>query len=402
VPKFAAHVNFLTKDCTQNSDCNDGIFCNGEEVCNAGTGKCTFGPSVICNDGLACTDDICNEAAGMCEYPVKTCSEPGATGQCSEPAGCEYIYGATLETWTGIGGTAISNLMTATNNLSTPPNSSVRLGSILESPTNQADNYGQRIKGWLVAPETGLYTFWIASDDEGQLYLSTDDNPANKVQIANVPGWSNSREWAKFPDNQQSAQISLVAGRAYYLEALMKEGGGGDNLALAWAYGTQAQQVIPADQMRMEQPQTATPTNAPTAQPTFPPPTATPTTAPPTNAPTNAPTGLPTTGTPTNSPTTATPTNQPTPQPTALCDDILDKTICQGTNGRCEWINGKNSGCFDSGGPTPPGPTPPSPTPPSPTPPSPPCTCSTVTDNTACNDCGNCSWSGKDKICADL
>jgi len=304
---------------------------------------------VTCDDGLACTDDICNEAAGMCEYPTKTCSEPGATGQCSEPAGCEYIYGATLETWTGIGGNYISNLMTATNNLSTPPNSSVRLGSILEGPTNNADNYGQRIKGWLVAPETGLYTFWIASDDEGQLYLSPDEDPANKVQIANVPGWSSSREWTKFPADQQSAQISLIAGRAYYMEALMKEGSGGDNLALAWAYGTQAQQVIPAEHMRMEQPQTASPTLAPTKMPTAlptsgstPAPTPNPTdsptnspsnpptdapTAPPTSPPTNPPTAPPTspptappTSPPTNPPTsppTAPPTNPPTSPPTA-------------------------------------------------------------------------------------
>eukprot|EP00984_Skeletonema_dohrnii_P032782 scaffold27489_cov133-Skeletonema_dohrnii-CCMP3373.AAC.1 len=174
-------------------------------------------------------------------------------------AACEYSYGATLETWTGIEGDYISNLTTATDNLSTPPHSSVRLGSILEAPSKIDDNYGQRIKGWLVAPETGFYTFWIASDDEGQLYLSSDDDPANKDLIANVPGGggTDSRQWDKYPA-QQSAQISLIAGSAYYMEALMKAGTRDDNLDLAWSYASQAQQVIPAVHMRMENPYGAT------------------------------------------------------------------------------------------------------------------------------------------------
>ena len=31
--------------------------------------------------------------------------------------------------------------------------------------------------------------------------------------------------------------ITLEAGKAYYIEALMNEGGGGDNLAVAWTTG---------------------------------------------------------------------------------------------------------------------------------------------------------------------
>ena len=82
---------------------------------------------------------------------------------------------------------------------------------------------------------TGYYTFWIASDDNGELWLSTNDNPANKVKIAYVTSWTGSRDWSN-ADNptQQSAQIYLQAGQRYYVEALQKEGGGGDNLAVRW------------------------------------------------------------------------------------------------------------------------------------------------------------------------
>ena len=63
--------------------------------------------------------------------------------------------------------------------------------------------------------------------------MSTDDSPANKVQIANVPGWSNSRQWNKYT-SQQSSPVRLIAGQRYYIEALQKEGTGGDNLAVGW------------------------------------------------------------------------------------------------------------------------------------------------------------------------
>ena len=51
-----------------------------------------------------------------------------------------------------------------------------------------------------------------------------NDNPANKVRIASVPDWTDSRQWNKFP-TQKSAAITLTAGQRYYVEALQKEGG---------------------------------------------------------------------------------------------------------------------------------------------------------------------------------
>ncbi|MHC4559203.1 MAG: hypothetical protein ACYS80_18085, partial [Planctomycetota bacterium] len=75
--------------------------------------------------------------------------------------------------------------------------------------------------------------FWISGDDECQLWLSTDDNPANIRQVSHVTTWTNSREWDK-EDTQKSSPITLQAGQKYYIEALMKEGGGGDSLAVGW------------------------------------------------------------------------------------------------------------------------------------------------------------------------
>jgi len=135
--------------------------------------------------------------------------------------------------------------VSSTNNFTVAPSKTEVLNSILEAPSNVDDNYGSRMKGWLVPPVTGNYEFWITSDDEGEFWLSVNDDPANVVKTcfspwASGPGW-----WDRVPD-QKSSPIYLVAGQAVYYEALMKEGDGGDNLAIGWQYPGQTLEVIPA------------------------------------------------------------------------------------------------------------------------------------------------------------
>jgi lysophospholipase L1-like esterase len=125
--------------------------------------------------------------------------------------------GASLETWSGVSGNSITDLMRGTNNLANAPSKSERLGHLLEAPTNANDNYGLRMKGWLVPPVTGLYEFWIASDDQGEFWLSSNGNPANKVRRCSQPNFVSPRLWNKYPE-QKSSPISLVAGQAYYYE----------------------------------------------------------------------------------------------------------------------------------------------------------------------------------------
>jgi autotransporter-associated beta strand protein len=156
--------------------------------------------------------------------------------------------GMLLETWLNLGGDSVSNL---TGN-SRYPNSPDQVTNIstFESATNRADNYGARARGYVTPSATGSYTFWIASDDWSELWLSTDANPANKVLIASVSGWTGSRVWTTFA-SQQSAAFQLTAGQHYYIEALHKEGGGGDNLAVAWQGPGITQQVIGSTYLRV-------------------------------------------------------------------------------------------------------------------------------------------------------
>ncbi|MFZ4708198.1 MAG: cadherin domain-containing protein, partial [Bacteroidales bacterium] len=161
--------------------------------------------------------------------------------------GCGSSGNITYQVWNNIGlGTDVSDL---TNSMYYPfnPTYSTAL-TTMEAPGNFSDSFGARIAGYICAPATGSYSFWIASDDNSELWLSTDNQTANTQKIAFVTSWTNPREWNKFP-SQKSAQINLVKGQNYYVEALMKDGNGSDNLAVGWLKpgqtGTLPSEVIP-------------------------------------------------------------------------------------------------------------------------------------------------------------
>ena len=141
----------------------------------------------------------------------------------------------TREVWTNINIGSLGELP-----LSKTPNTVTSLNSF-EGPSNAGDHYGQRIRGYVTAPVSGQYTFWIAGDDDAALYLSTSENPSDKRQIAHVDGYTGSREWTKYA-SQQSAKVTLEAGKRYYIEAQHVEMAGGDNLAVGWQLPNGAQE----------------------------------------------------------------------------------------------------------------------------------------------------------------
>ena len=144
-----------------------------------------------------------------------------------QPGSISYAF------YDGIGsGVLISDL---TNNARFPADPSSEKQMIaFEGDTDRADNYGSVMRGYLLAPTTGSYTFWIATDDSGELWMSTSTNPAAMSRIAYISNsWAGPRDWNKLT-TQKSSTRTLFAGQAYYVEARQKEGGGGDNLAVAW------------------------------------------------------------------------------------------------------------------------------------------------------------------------
>ena len=135
-----------------------------------------------------------------------------------------------MDHWFNVGGYLVSDLVQDTRYPDSPDATSIVKS--LEGPTNFAEAYGSRLQAYVVPPVTCVWNFYISSDDHSKLFLSTDDLPANKAEIAYVSGNTGPRQWNKFAS--QKGTRSLEAGKFYYLEAIHKEILGGDNLAVAW------------------------------------------------------------------------------------------------------------------------------------------------------------------------
>ena len=64
--------NEVTDSCgnvTNDASCNNGLFCDGAETCDAVL-DCQAGTPVNCDDGVGCTVDSCNEASDSCDNGV--------------------------------------------------------------------------------------------------------------------------------------------------------------------------------------------------------------------------------------------------------------------------------------------------------------------------------------------
>ena len=107
-----------------------------------------------------------------------------------------------------------------------------------------ADNYGSTIRGYLIPPTTGAYTFYIASDDSGQLILGSGSAQVSSPVIAYNDTWTNPYDWDAV-STATSTTYNLTAGQPYYIEMRQKESGGGDHAAVAWSGPGISRQVIP-------------------------------------------------------------------------------------------------------------------------------------------------------------
>ena len=184
--------------------------------------KNTFGAATTCGTAFKFTTSTTSQSF---------CKGPNGTG----------LY---REVWYNVAGNNLSDLYANANWPNNPSSTSIINYTI--SPTNIAEAYGDRMRGFLTVGTTGVYTFTIVGDDQTELYLSTSNNPATKVKIAYIDGWTNPGELTKYP-SQKSAAITLTANVDYYLEILHKEGAGGDHWGLYWTTpGSTAFVALPA------------------------------------------------------------------------------------------------------------------------------------------------------------
>ncbi len=160
--------------------------------------------------------------------------------------------GVLAERWDGVGGVTVEDLTKSNAYRKDPPAQRLPLDR-LQLPRSGDKDYGVRVRGYLVPPADGDYRFWIAADDRGVLFLSSDSSPANKIVIAYTPQSTADGEYEKNPE-QVTGPIALEAGRRYYFELLYKQGDGKDNLSVAWQPPGEERQVIPGAYLQAIEP----------------------------------------------------------------------------------------------------------------------------------------------------
>jgi uncharacterized protein (DUF1800 family) len=133
----------------------------------------------------------------------------------------------TRDEWSPVAGTAVSDIPLATNPTST--------GSVtaLEGPQNLADSYGARIRGYLTAPATGIYKFFLTASDAAELYISDDEEVVNAFKRAEVTAPTGYRDWTHV-NAAKSPLLQLTVGHRYYVEVRHKAGAGADHVSIGW------------------------------------------------------------------------------------------------------------------------------------------------------------------------
>lgn len=133
------------------------------------------------------------------------------------------------EQWNGISGTSIASIP-----VHTTPTVTTSL-SKLQGPTDAADDFGSRIHGYITAPATGNYYFWIAASHAAELWISNDDEPVNAFKRAWVTTGTGAEDWNNAGEpRQKTPWLALEEGKRYYIEILHKAGTGADHLAVGW------------------------------------------------------------------------------------------------------------------------------------------------------------------------
>ena len=137
-----------------------------------------------------------------------------------------------LELWDNVPGESVAEFQNSPAFKQTP-SSTGRIEQL--DYVNNSANYGARARGFLVPPQSGNYTFWIASDDGSELWLSPSEKPGDKVKVAYVKGYVQRGTW-EGQASQKSQPVTLRKGRPCYFEIRHKQGGGEGFAQVGWQW----------------------------------------------------------------------------------------------------------------------------------------------------------------------
>ena len=181
-----------------------------------------------------------------------------------------FPNGLTRERWDDIDGARVTDLTSSRGRFLNAPDHRDVIPNI--NDTNLGESAACRYRGFLIAPVTGTYHFWIAGSAEAELWLAdgsiqqtlnglpagpgnliqTLANRYGKLRMASIQGpqsdlsFTAPLEFDKYP-SQKSRAIELVAGQSYYFEVLHKQWMANSHVAVAWQIPGSTRQIIPTE-----------------------------------------------------------------------------------------------------------------------------------------------------------
>lgn len=90
-----------------------------------------------------------------------------------------------------------------------------------DAPFDIDRDYGSRVKGYFVAPETGNYTFYMSGSQSGELWMSSTESQQNLTKLISLDQATGHNQWNKYA-GQSSKSVTLEAGKYYYVTGLQK------------------------------------------------------------------------------------------------------------------------------------------------------------------------------------
>ncbi len=185
-------------------------------------------PAGLSVNGTGLISGIATGAGG---YYFSTITASNATGSGSANL-VIYLHATggsiTREVWNGVAAATLASIP-----FYTAPSSTTTI-STMESPDNAGDTYGERIRGFITAPASGLYTFFLSSDENAEFWVSSSEEPGQKLKRSWVSAGSIADGVWDAQASQRSVTMRMAAGRRYYVEAIRLESTGDDHLAVSW------------------------------------------------------------------------------------------------------------------------------------------------------------------------
>ncbi|XP_020624322.1 adhesion G protein-coupled receptor L3-like [Orbicella faveolata] len=125
------------------------------------------------------------------------------------------------ELWTNVPGSSVTDLESSSLYPCAPSKTKFIDTFCVYNP-DSGDYYGQRLRSFFRAPETGNYTFQTSCDNACQLWMSNSELPTGKRLIVDQRKYNTRHLWDK-SDDQSSEKIYLEEDNVYYMEVLHKE-----------------------------------------------------------------------------------------------------------------------------------------------------------------------------------